>query len=180
MRDGESTLGGVSLRPLEVSDAPAMVEVLASSELYEFTGGSAPTLAELRQQYEEQARGVSPDGQQQWLNWIVLSESGEPVGYVQATRPMRGTTAEIAWVIGRPWQGRGYATRAGQLMLAELRDLGVREVVAHIHADHAASHAVATRLGLSPTDELVDGEIRWQGRLPESAPDGAQASQRSR
>lgn len=163
--DAHTTSDGISLRPLEVSDATAMVEVLAPSELYEFTGGRPPTLQELTKQYEHQSRGVSPDGQQQWLNWVVLDEGGTPVGYVQATCAVGGATAEVAWVIGLPWQGRGYAIRAGRLMLEALRDLGVREVVAHIHPDHAASHAVAKRLGLDATDAIIDGEARWRGRL---------------
>ena len=39
-----------------------------------------------------------------------------------------------------------------------------REVVAHIHPDHAASARVATRAGLLPTPDQVDGEQVW--RLP--------------
>ncbi len=163
-------MSAVALRRLEATDAPVMVDVLASGELYEFTGGTPPTLESLTAQYEIQARGRSPDGLEEWLNWIVVDQEREPVGYVQATRPADGTTAEIAWVIGVPWQGRGYATKAGLLMLCELWRLGVREVVAHIHPDHAASNAVAIRLGLRRTDQVVDREVRWHGRLDDLRP----------
>ncbi|RII89234.1 GNAT family N-acetyltransferase, partial [Clavibacter michiganensis] len=44
------------------------------------------------------------------------------------------------------------------------REDGVGVVRAHIHPDHAASEAVARRLGLAPTDERVDGEVRWELR----------------
>lgn len=38
----------------------------------------------------------------------------------------------------------------------------VDTLVAHIHPDHHASAAVATALGLTPTDLWYDGERRWQ------------------
>ena len=39
---------------------------------------------------------------------------------------------------------------------------GVGPVYAHVHPDHRASAAVAAAVGLTPTDEIVDGEVRWQ------------------
>ncbi|WP_410992982.1 GNAT family N-acetyltransferase [Micrococcus luteus] len=71
--------------------------------------------------------------------------------------------AEIAWVMGAPWQRNGYASAAAALLLAELAEMGVKQVIAHIHPDHGASAAVARRIGMSPTDEVVDGEVRWEG-----------------
>jgi RimJ/RimL family protein N-acetyltransferase len=35
-------------------------------------------------------------------------------------------------------------------------------VTAYVHPGHAASQAVARRAGLSPTDEIVDGEVVWR------------------
>ncbi len=61
-----------------------MVAVLSDPSLYEFTGGTPPTLEELTARYARQAVGHSPDGTEQWLNWVVLLDSA-PVGYVQAT-----------------------------------------------------------------------------------------------
>ncbi|MET4925960.1 GNAT family N-acetyltransferase, partial [Streptomyces sp. PSRA5] len=37
----------------------------------------------------------------------------------------------------------------------------VRDIVAHVHPDHAASEAVARAAGLEPTDEWHEGEVRW-------------------
>ena len=86
----------VELTPLTVEHATAMVSVLSDPSLYEFTGGTPPTLEELTDRYTRQAVGHSPDGTEQWLNWVVLLDSA-PVGYVQAT--VVGDSAEIAWVI---------------------------------------------------------------------------------
>ncbi len=107
-------------------------------------------------------RRHSPDGTEDWLNWIVrVREGGEPVGTVQATVVEGGSQAEIAWVVGTPWQGRGYAREATSALVAWLRGRGVARIVAHVHPDHAASEAVARAAGLVPTDETQDGERLW-------------------
>ena len=149
------------LSALKVAYATEMVEVLSASELYEFTGGTAPTESELRQRYRDQLAGPS-DPIEQWHNWIVrLGSDGPAMGYVQAT--VRGGHAEIAWVIGRPWQGRGYATEATRAMFAWLTSIGdVQEVTANIHPDHTGSRRVASSAGLEPSSKTVDGEQVWQ------------------
>ncbi len=92
-----------------------------------------------------------------------LRADGALTGYVQAT--VRPAEAELAWVVGTPWQGRGLATEAARALLAHLTAAGVPTAVAHIHPDHHASAKVATTLGLHPTTEQQDGETRWQADL---------------
>ncbi|WP_231919922.1 GNAT family N-acetyltransferase [Microlunatus soli] len=163
--------GLLILEPLTVEHAEEMVEVLADPQLYAFTGGSAPTLAELRHRYARQVAGHSSDRTQWWLNWVIrlrLDPDRPAVGYLQATvaaeplaaEPLAAdrATAELAWVVGMPWQGRGIAARAAGLVADQLRPT---RLIAHIHPDHRASEAIAHRLGMAPTDEVVDGERRW-------------------
>ncbi|GAA2672831.1 GNAT family N-acetyltransferase [Nonomuraea recticatena] len=155
----------ISLTPLTVADADEMVDVLSGERLYTFTGGSAPTLEGLRARYTRQVTGRSPDGLEEWRNWIVRrGHDGQAVGYVQATITEQGRKAEIAWVIGLAWQRRGYASQAATALVAWLFDRGVEQVVAHIHPDHAASAAVAAKAGLSPTDQFDDGERLWRAK----------------
>ena len=157
--------GHVTIRPLRIDDAAAMTDVLGSSELYIHIGGEPPTEGELTARYTRQTAGVSPDGSQEWTNWIVLADGETVAGYVQASRPIGAATAEIAWVIGVPWQGRGYATTAAAaLRVTDLAARGVDEVVADIHPANWASEGVARSIGMSATDEVVDGEVRWVGR----------------
>lgn len=154
----------LALRPLAVADAEAMAGVLADPALYAFTGGEPPTEDDLRRRYTVQTRGHSADGSEQWLTLLVLlGHDRVPVGYVQATIPVDGGPAEVAWVIGTAWQGRGLATRAARLLLEHLAARGVRSVVAHVHPEHHASNRVAEAIGLAPTDVVVDGETRWAG-----------------
>lgn len=152
------------LDPLTMQHAEPMVEVLAHDGLYEFIGGRAPRLPELRGRYRAQSVGHSSDLSQWWLNWIVTLDPGAAIGYVQATveRTPAGPEASIAWVIAPGFQGRGLATEAAGAMVDWLRTMGVEHLVADIHPDHAASQAVARKLGLHPTSVIVDGEVRWR------------------
>ena len=113
------------------------------------------------------AAGHSPDGSQEWRNWIIRREpGGQAVGYVQATVADDGRQAEIAWVVGVDWQGQGYAAEAAQALVAWLDSRGVTTIRAHIHPGHAASAAVARRAGLAPTGHVGEGEQLWQRDQP--------------
>ena len=152
------------LEPLRVEHADEMAPVLDDASLHTFTGGRPATVDELRARYARQVAG-SGDGAEGWLNWVLRQRSdGRPVGYVQATVHRRGDeqVAEVAWVIGSAHQGNGYATEAATAMVGWLRRQQVSLVYAHVHPEHAASSAVAAAVGLAPTDETVDGEVRWE------------------
>jgi RimJ/RimL family protein N-acetyltransferase len=154
----------IRLEPLRVADAAEMVHVLAAPELYAFIGGRPPTVGELTEQYRRQVVGRSVDGREEWLNWVVRVE-GAAVGYVQAT-VHEGARAVVAWVIGLPWQGRGYATAAANEMLTLLRARGVRRIEAYIVPGHLGSERVAEHIGLSPTGQLSEGEQMWLAVAP--------------
>jgi RimJ/RimL family protein N-acetyltransferase len=157
------------LEPLQVAHAEEMVSVLGDAALYEYTGGAPPTLDELRARYARQVSGGSPDRTQGWLNWIARErEQLTAVGTVQANLvpEEEDVVAEVAWVIGVPYQRRGYAIEAAKAMVAWLGRHDVIVVAARVNPRHAASIAVATRLGLTATCTILDGETRWTGRRP--------------
>ncbi|MFJ3216923.1 GNAT family N-acetyltransferase [Kitasatospora sp. NPDC086801] len=154
----------LDLLPIGPEHAEELAAALADPALHAFTGGSPATADDLRTRYARLAAG-SPDPAETWGNWALrLRADGRLTGYVQTT--VRPGAAELAWVVGTPWQGRGLATEAARALLAHLAAVGVGTVTAHIHPDHHASAAVARALGLTPTDEQQDGETRWQAELP--------------
>lgn len=160
---------GLVLEPLQTAHAPEMVGVLADAGLYRFTGGAPPTLAELEARYARHADGSGDPGEE-WHTWVArLGEDGPAVGYVQATVRPREGLAELAWLVGSPWQGRGLARRAASVVLDEIDARGVPLVVAHIHPGHTASQRVAAAIGLEPTDRVVDGEVEWERAMPRSS-----------
>jgi len=158
--------GRLVLEPLRVDHAGELVDVLSDAGLYAFTGGSPPSREELERRYARQVAG-SGRADEVWHNWVVrLGAAGPAVGYVQATLGPEDGVAELAWVVGTQWHGRGVAREAARLVRDHLLALGVRRVVAHVHPDHVASQRVAAALGLLPTPVLVDGEVEWRLEQP--------------
>jgi RimJ/RimL family protein N-acetyltransferase len=160
-----STIWTARLRldPLTTDDADGMMAVLGDERMYEFTGGTPPTLDELRARYRRLAVGRSSDGTELWFNWIVrLREDAEPIGVIQATVAADGLAADVAWEIGVPWQGHGIASEATVAVVDLLFSQGVATIDAHIHPDHHASAGVAANAGLAPTQHTVDGERVWR------------------
>lgn len=156
--------GRLALEPLGPEHAEEMAPLLDDVQLHKFTGGTPSSLEELRDRYARWSAGASPDGTQQWCNWIVRErEGGAAVGWVQATvaGPSAKRVAEIAWTIAPPFQRRGYAREAAAEAIRWLEGQGAGTIVAHIHPEHAASIAVARALGLVPTAHFVRGEVRW-------------------
>lgn len=159
------------LEPLRRDHVDEAFPLLDDARLHAFTGGAPDTHEQLAARFTRQVLGISPDGRHGWLNWMLRPRDGGPLlGTVQATLtrceegPVQdvGTTqAELAWVIGHDHRGNGYATEAATAVAAWLLARGVRCISAHIHPDHHASASVARRLGLHPTDHVVDGELLW-------------------
>ena len=148
------------LEPLRVEHAEEMVDVLSHADLYDFTGGTAPTLDELKRRYQAQVAGPA-DGSEEWRNWILREvDEARAAGFVQAS--VVGDTAEVAWLVGHEFQGRGFGTEAAVLMCDWLRSTGVQTLIAHIHPRHVASQRIAANLGMTRTGEVdEDGEEVW-------------------
>jgi RimJ/RimL family protein N-acetyltransferase len=176
----------LDLVPLQVAHAAEMASVLADPALHAFIGGAPLGPAELRARYQRMVAG-SADPAVSWCNWVILLRGeGCLTGTVQATISSGGAAgegaatgvaagdgvageggeAEIAWVVGTPWQGRGIATEAARGLVGWLWEQSVGVVTACIHPDHGASAAVAAAAGLQPTDHWSDGEVVWRREAP--------------
>ena len=158
----------LDLEPLTVAHAAELAPLLDDLRLHEFTGGAPASAAALADRYRRLEKRRSPGGDQGWGNWVMrVRATGRAAGTVQATLPADGP-AEVAWVVAREAQGRGYAKEAARSLVALLLADGWA-VVAHIHPGHLASQGVARAAGLSPTADVHDGEVRWAGP-PATAP----------
>lgn len=192
----------IRLAPLQVGDAEEMAEVLSGEDLYTFTGATPPTRAELRERYARQVVGRSPDGREEWHNWIIRTVPGdEAVGYVQATIVDAGRRAEDATAGRRPEisdAGRP-AENADADQRPEISDGGRRAEIAWVvssrrqgrgYASEAAralvawldGHGVATiEAHIHPRHEASAAVARRAGLLPtERFDDGERLWRRSR
>jgi len=150
----------LDLEPLAAAHAAELAPLLDDPRLHEFTGGAPVSAAVLAGRYQRLEQRCSPGGDQGWGNWVMrVRATGRAAGTVQATLPADGP-AEVAWVVAREAQGRGYAKEAARSLVALLLADGWA-VVAHIHPGHLASQGVARAAGLSPTGDVYDGEVRW-------------------
>jgi RimJ/RimL family protein N-acetyltransferase len=138
-----------TLRPLVEDDAAALYE------LREWL--NADDLETLRARLRAWESRRSPDGSEQWLNWLVLDE--EPVGWVQAT--ISGDVAVIAYAVLPARRHEGVATEAVAAVTAWLHEEHPL-VAAHIADDNMASQAVARRAGFVRTDRTRGGEALWE------------------
>ena len=160
------------LEPLQIEHAEPMSTVLADPQLHAFIGGVPDTAPQLRSRYARMLAGPG-DPAESWCNWVIrLREDDQLTGTVQATVSPDGDGlhAEIAWVVGIPWQRRGIATEATLALVGWLARQPIHAVIAHVHPDHAASAAVAAAAGLTRTAEIHDGEIRWRKTIDLTRP----------
>jgi RimJ/RimL family protein N-acetyltransferase len=166
------------LTAIREADAEEMAVVLGDERLHEHIGGRPLGVTELRGQYRQWLAGSGkPD--EIWLNWVVrLRQIGAAIGTMQATvtgvasgtagiaaaaRAVGGgLAAEVAWVIGVPWQGCGYAAESARALVAWLVAAGIGDVTACIHPWHRGSELVAERAGFTLTTAMVDGERVWR------------------
>ncbi|MBS2029739.1 MAG: GNAT family N-acetyltransferase [Deltaproteobacteria bacterium] len=150
----------LQLSPVQVADAAEMSRVLSDPALYTFTGGAPETEVELATRYTRWVAGATQPGQT-WVNLIARERTtGHAIGYVQAT--VNPDIADIAWVIGTPWQRKGYAVEAARALVAHVTDsFHVATIRALIKAEHVASQRIAERLGMRLTDDVVRGEQVW-------------------
>lgn len=153
----------LELTPLRPGDATEMAVVLGDQRLHEFTGGSPVPPDQLGDRFRRLTAGPGRPGEI-WLNWIIrLLGTGQAVGTVQATVSCAGetTSASVAWVVGVPWQGLGYASEAAVALVTWLARAGTTTVTASIAPGHHASERVARRAGLALTGRWTDGERIW-------------------
>ena len=101
-----------------------------------------PSLAHLQRVYAQLETRRSPDGAEEWLNWIVLRD-GEVIGFVQATIDA-DRSANVAYVFGSAHWGHGYAIEAVTAMLAELDGC---KFFATVDAGNARSIRLLEQLG---------------------------------
>jgi len=63
--------------------------------------------------------------------------------------------ADIAWVIGRAYQGKGYGTEDAGLMMAALKEAGIKKLMANLEQIHSLEKLRDTLL-----PKLMSGEVR--------------------
>jgi RimJ/RimL family protein N-acetyltransferase len=152
--------GGLVLEPQTAAHAVEMFEVLSDPALYEFENSPPASAAWLADRFEQLESRLSPDGSEQWLNWVIRLPTGALAGYVQATVARDGV-AYIAYELGSRFWRQGIGSAAVTAMLSALtEDYGVHSFVAAVKERNYRSLALLKRLkfervGSADGDELI-------------------------
>ncbi len=125
------TAGRLRLEPLVRQHAQVLYPLLADPLLYVCMDHGPPASEQaLADVYTRLEARHSPDGTEQWLNWAVLTEDQQALGFVQATL-FGDRQAWIAYVLGREHWGRGHARLCTGAMVDHLATAyGVRQFLA--------------------------------------------------
>jgi ribosomal-protein-alanine N-acetyltransferase len=139
----------LTLVPQVVSHAEEMFLVLRDPELYKHENEPPPSIKWLRQRFSKLETRVSPDGTEQWLNWVLRLPSSQLIGYVQATISLNNTAA-IAYVLSSQHWGQGLATEAVKAMIVELTvRYQVQDLTAVFKRENIKSQRLLERLDFS-------------------------------
>jgi len=161
------------LEPQGAAHAGEMFAVLSDRAIYEFENAPPVSEAWLRERFSKLEARHSPDGKEQWLNWVIRLPSGKLAGYVQATVTMDGK-AHVAYELASAYWGQGVGSRAVTIMLAHLaRDYAVTEFFATLKVANHRSLKLLTRNGFAPASiSQTDGwSIESDERVMYRAPD---------
>lgn len=143
----------LTLEPQTAAHAPAMFEVLGDPAIYTYENQPPVSLDALTRRFARLETRQSPDGREQWLNWVLRQRSdGALIGYVQATVQADGRALVAYELASRHW-GRGLGSEAVQAMLDALAGQGSARPVQHALAvfkrANLRSMALLQRLGFA-------------------------------
>ena len=165
----------LTLEPQCAVHAAAMFAVLSDPAIYEYENAPPASVDALRARYAFLEGRRSPDGSQQWLNWVArlrpaesrvarlppeeselapLPPGEEPmgalIGYVQAT-VHADHRAAVAYEFASAFWHRGLASEAVQAMIDELVAAHeVERLSAVLKARNQRSRRLLERLGFTP------------------------------
>ena len=140
---------GITLEPQVAAHAEEMFGVLSDPAIYEFENEPPWSVNELRERFAALESRVSPNGEEQWLNWVVRLACGPLAGYVQATVGPRGSAA-VAYEFASAHWGQGHARRSLEAMFAELAEChGVEHLEAVLKKPNLRSLRLLERLGFT-------------------------------
>ena len=124
--------------------------LLTEPQLYDYLDEIAPeSVSALRAKLARSESRKSPDGQEHWLNWTIRDEEGNAAGIVQTTIYPNGE-ANVAYILGRNYWGKGVAFSAVQQMLNLVEaEFEVRKFLITVDRKNERSIKLAQKLGFT-------------------------------
>ena len=146
--------GVAALRPWTAADVPALVEACQDPEISRRTLVPTPyTEADARGYLQRVAAGWQ-DGARASFAVVDAADHGAPLGAAGLEAiDWDQLAADVGYWLAAPARGRGFATRAVELLAGwAFGTLGLERLELRTIHDNVASHAVARRAGFAPSD----------------------------
>jgi RimJ/RimL family protein N-acetyltransferase len=142
------------LRPVREADVEPLYAMMQDPDVMQYIGERRiPTLQEVWRWVAGWIGHWAWRGYGQWA--VEERSSGELIGRVGILNPVEWPGPEVAYMLGKPWWGRGYATEAaGAAMDWGFETTGFDRLISLIDPANVASIAVATHLGETPRGEV--------------------------
>jgi len=135
------------IEPLAPEHATGLFAALDDLRVGTHIGGPDVTTLEALERRIAALLSAAPDGEE-WRNWVVRHD-GIIVGRLEAT--LHDDIAEVAYVFGPAWWGRGFATEGARWMVDHL-DGDVSQQWATVLPANGPSIALLQRLGFDAAD----------------------------
>jgi [ribosomal protein S5]-alanine N-acetyltransferase len=145
----------LTLRPLALTDAPPLFEILQEPGILQYFPPAPPPSLERTERYIlRQSAHWEKHGYGHW--GVVTPEDERLVGWVGLEfLPELGET-EVAYLVSGRVRGRGYASEAGQAALSYgLGNCRLEYIIGLVHPENAASIRVLEKCGLAYVDRLT-------------------------
>jgi RimJ/RimL family protein N-acetyltransferase len=148
----------LTIEPIDQVHADGLFTALDDVRVGTYIGGpDVTTVDELRARITRKQVGPPAERNEQWHDLAVIAD-GVIVGRVEAT--VHHGVAEVAYVFGPAYWGRGFAVEATTWMIDQLRAEGVATFWATVVPDNAGSVRLLERLGFRQA-EPDDGLTLW-------------------
>lgn len=148
------------VRRLDASDAAAMFEVYGDPTAMRWVGdGRALTREQCEAWIAVTLRNYEDRGYGMWA--IDSRASGETLGFIGLVHPGGHETPELKYALKRSAWRKGYATEAARGLLRYAVTLGMREIIATVTPENAASMAVLLKAGFTTGGLRVDDDGRY-------------------
>lgn len=133
----------LTLRRISAADAPAIHGYMCDPEVTRWLpSGVLDEAGALAFAEKNAGRGATNLA-------LIERASGELIGHMSFHRWFAPTVQEIGWAIGRPHQGRGYATEAARALMSHaFEGLRRHRVLATCQPENGASWRVMEKLGM--------------------------------
>jgi RimJ/RimL family protein N-acetyltransferase len=148
------------IRQIERADADAMFAVYGDAVAMQWVGdGRALSQAQCDEWVGVTQRNCEQRGYGMFA--IDRRDSGQTIGFIGLVHPGGHPTPELKYALRRDAWKQGYATEAARAVLRYAVTLGLREIIATVAPDNAASMAVLLKSGMTTGGLRVDDEGQY-------------------